>query len=287
MIEQKIDDKRTLYTFYGIGDYVDYANDNPYVGSESASRKNTRGAIEFAGGTYEDAVEQAKTGNPELVNSFYDGVESLNAMIEQDGMAYYRDVTGEFFDVGDYLSGEPECWWRNDEFSGKRQVVPVYANFAMHCGISNKIILNRGCAIVALCDMLQRLGFIVDLNVVHAVRDSWIYSGQKYYEKVVVKTDPIDLDLLAFLVANPLFNRRLQFSALENYTKREHPDGYGTPIEYDLPDIFDTGVSGFYFTSSNHSVFKESNYNTLEHAKEHVLAMIGEFAKDEKQVIFG
>ena len=284
MIETKIDENNTLYTFYGLGDYVDVSESNKYANSRSESRKNSAGVNNFAGGTYEDAVEQAKSGNPELVESFYDGVEALNAMIEASGRAFTRDVTGEFFDVGDFLAGEPECWWKDDSLEGKRQVVPVYVNTCMSCWVSNTIIKNRGCAIVALCDMLQKQGFIVDLNIVCVSRYP---GGKKLYEKCLVPTDPIDLDAMAFMVANPLFLRRLEFSICEVYLKCAHPDSYGAPTEYDLPDIFDSGVSGFYFSSSAHSTFSDSNYCSLEDAKKHVLDMIDEFAKDEKQVIFG
>ena len=281
----KINDKDTLYTFYGIGDLVEFAAESNPFGDRAESRSKSPSDIEWSGGTYEDAEEQALTGNPKLVQSFYDGVESLNAMIEQDANAFMRDVTGEFFDVGDFLAGEPECWWREDESQGKHPVVPLYVATTMSSAITTKMIQNRGCAVVALCDMLQKHGFIVDLNVVGGS----VIGDNKLYVKVNVKTDPVDLDMLAFLVANPLFLRRLEFSLTEIWQNNPSPDHgcYGKPCDYDLPDIFNTGVSGFYFTTSRNEVFSTSNYDTLEHAKNHVLSMIQEFSKDEKQVILG
>ena len=284
----KINDKDTLYTFYGIGDYVDFAESNTYWNRGSSSHSTSRDSTSFAGGSYNEALKQAAKGNPELVKEFYDKVDVINAMIDGEGDAYSRDVTGEFFDTGDFLSGEPECWWKNDSVYGARKVVPVYANISMCAGVSNSVIRNRGCAIVALCDMLQRQRFIVDLNIVMGKEASWMGgNGRRLFQRVIVHTDPIDLDMVAFIIGNPLFYRRLQFSVTEIYAERSHPAGYGTPCEYQLEDIFDSGLSGFYFTSSNHSTFSSDKYRTPERAKDHVLSMIEEFKQNEKQVIFG
>ena len=169
MQEEKKGNK-TIWDFDGIGDVVEFSNSNS-VWDESSSSRRIREDSSFVNGTYEDAIEQAKFGNPDLVKVMYDGVEVLNAMIEKDGVAFSRDVTGEFFDVGDFLTGEPECWWRDDELAGRRQVIPVYASISMDCNVTQEQIRNRGCAIVALCDMLQQNGFIVDLKIVSGIGD--------------------------------------------------------------------------------------------------------------------
>ena len=283
MIERKEGSNKIIQEYGSLLDFVEFAEGNPYY-QQSRSHKNTAETIEFSGGSWEDAVRQAKTGNPELVYELFNGVNIINAMIEEEKIGEIRDVTGEYFDVADYLSGEPEVF-RRDEFGDKRPVVPVYANFAMNCTVSNTVIKNRGCGIVALCDELAKSGFIVDLNMCK----SDTYCRRTYYTKIHVAIDPLDLDAAAFIVANPLCHRRLWFSVLERSEKNKNCDSYGYPGEYDLDEIFATGLSGFYFTSSNHSLFQDNRekYETLEGTKDHIMNMVERFKEKAEQVIWG
>lgn len=269
----------TVGTFEDVIEYAEYADTVPesnYSKAKASSRNK------FCGGTYREAMKQAVTGNPDLVKSLFEGVNVLEAMIEEDKIGEIRDVTGEYFDVADHLSGEPEVF-RRDEFGYQKPVVPIYANFAMNCSISTSTIMNRGCAIVALADELNKTGFIVDLNLVHATE----YYGHKYYTKIKLRNDPLDLDAMAFIIANPLCHRRLWFSILELYTDESSCGGYGSPAEYDLSEIFASGLSGFYFVSSNHYEFRSDNYRSLEAAKAHILGMVEQFKSSASQIILG
>ena len=273
----KINNRDTALYFDDILDYVEYCNAVP-----ESNRSKSRTDNAWCGGTFAEAVKQATEGNPDLVKDFFDGVNVIQAMIEEERTGEIRDVTGEYFDVADYLSGEPEVF-RRDEYGERKPVVPVYVNFSMHCDISTEVIKNRGIAITALCDELSKSGFIVDLNVVHAVE----YGAGKYYTKIKLQNDPLDIDTLAFCVANPMCLRRLWFALLENVTDQSSCGGYGSPREYDLQEIFDTGLSGFYFTSSLHRTFDSYNYSSLRFAKDHVLGMIDKFKSSAEQVILG
>lgn len=284
MIERKVGNK-VIQEYSSLLDFVEFAEGNPYY-QKSRSHKNTAETIEFSGGSWEDAVRQAKTGNPELVQELFNGVNIINAMIEEERIGEIRDVAGEYFDVADFLSGEPEVF-RREEFGEKKPVVPVYANFAMNSGVSNTIIRNRGCGIIALCDELAKGGFIVDLNMVKS--DDYYPRGIIYHTKIKAALDPLDLDTAAFIVANPMCHRRLWFAILERCEKEKNCGSYGRPGEYDLDEIFATGLSGFYFTSSNHSLFKDNRkkYKTLEGTKDHIMNMVERFKEKAEQVILG
>lgn len=269
--------KTKLYEFSDILDFVEYAEQIPehYYAKESDDN-------EWHGGTFEDAVRQARTGNPELVRDLFEGTNVISAMIDEEQIGEIRDVTGEYFDVADFLSGEPEVF-RRKEYCNRKPVVPVYANFSMNCKISNDVIKNRGCAVTALCDELSRSGFIVDLHLVQAAE----YECRKYLTSIAVQLDPLDLDTVAFIIANPLCLRRLWFAALERYVDDPNPYGHGHPTEYVLDEIFESGLSGFYFVSSAHRCFSEYNFRSLEAAKDHVMNMVEKFKESAEQVIFG
>lgn len=281
MLERRIGNK-IIQEYSSLLDFVEYAEGSPFT--DGHSRGNSKDRVKFTGGTWQDAVSQAKTGNPELVTELFNGVNIINAMINEEKIGEMRDVTGEYFDVADYLSGEPEVF-RREEYGDQRPVVPVYANFAMNCSVSNTVIKNRGCGIIALCDELAKSGFIVDLNMCKSDE----YNRKVYYTKIKVSLDPLDLDSAAFIVANPMCHRRLWCSILERSENSSYCGTYGYPGEYDLDEIFSTGLSGFYFTSSNHSLFSENRekYETLEGTKDHILDMVEQFKQNAEQVIMG
>lgn len=260
-------------------EFSEYANAVP-----ANNWSKIRDDYSWCGGSFEDAMEQVKHGNPNRVKKLFDGLNVIEALINEEKVGEIRDVTGEYFDVADFLSGEPEVF-RRDEIGQQKPVVPVYVNFGMLGDISPDIIENRGCAIVALVDELQSSGFIVDLRIVKATK----YDYDHVYADIKVMTNPVDLDEIAFLIANPLTQRRLWFACLEHIYEVSNcrDNGYGSSIEYDLNDIFESGLSGFYFTSSSHRIFSESNYITLEAAKAHILEMVEQFKSSASQIILG
>lgn len=281
-MKQTIGKDSVLMEFSDILDFLEYAEGAPVDGHSHTNPKE-----KWCGGTWDDAVTQARLGNPKLVKSLFDGVNVLNAMIEHEQRGEIRDVTGEYFDVADFLSGEPEVF-RREEFGDSRQVVPVYANFAMNYSVNVTAIKNRGCGIIALCDELSKSGFIVDLHLCQGARPGWGDGfDKKYYTDIKVALDPLDLDTAAFIVANPLCHRRLWFAMLEHATGQTSCGGYGSPDEYDTSDVFSEGLSGFYFVSSNHSLYRESNFATMESTKDHILEMIDSFKQSAEQVILG
>lgn len=270
--------KATHMRFDNTLEYAEFSSKCP---ENATARKSGAEKNRWAGGTYNQAQTQVRTGNPELVKRMFEGTEIVNSLIESDRNGEIRDVTGEYFDIADFLSGEPEVF-RRQESDDTKPVVPVWVNFGMLCDIEPEIIINRGSAIVALVDELQSNGYIVDLRVVKGTEH---YLG-KIYCDIKLRTDPVDLDELAFLIANPLNMRRIWFGVLESW-KQLSMWNMGSTIEYDLNELFETGLSGFYFVGSSHKLFRESNYKSLENAKEHILNMINSFKESAEQVILG
>lgn len=271
--------RNIMLEFDDIIEYADYANSVPEFNYSKIYSDE-----EFCYGSFDDAVVQAKSGNPNFVKPLFDGINILGHLIENERPAEIRDVSGEYFDVGDFLSGEPEVFRRN-ELCTTKPVVPVYANISMSWSVPQSLIINRGCAIVALCDLLVNSGYIVDLNLVDAVS---IYK-KNIYTKIKISTDPIDLDGIAFVVANPLCLRRLSLAVTEKITDKNDcsDDCYGKVIEYILDNIFSGGLSGFYFVSSSNKSFYKGNYRGIDSAREHVVNMIDEFNRNSSQVILG
>lgn len=273
-------DDKVFHFFDGLLDFAEYADG---VSKQNFSKNNMENR--WSGGTFEDAMRHARTGNPELVKNLFEDVRILEGLLEEDGLMTVRDVIGDYFDVGEVISGEPECW-RREEYALQKPVIPVFASFGMNGRIDKDVIMNRGAAIVALVDSLEKQGFIIDLHLESSTR----YAMTRYYDSIKIKTDPIDLDAMAFIIANPLCLRRLKLAVLERVTGKKTCQGghYGFPINYDTSRILtDSELSGFYFTCSNNSNFSENNYKTLEAAKNHIIGMMESFRSNPNQVIIG
>ena len=260
---------------------LEYAEFSGKCPEDATARKSSAEKNRWSGGTYKQAQEQVRSGNPELVQRMFEGTEIVNSLIESEKNGEIRDVTGEYFDVSDFLSGEPEVF-RRQENDGTKPVVPVWVNFGMLCDIEPETIINRGSAIVALVDELQTNGYIVDLRVVKGTDH---FLG-KIYCDIKLRTDPVDLDELAFLIANPLNLRRIWFGCLESW-RQTSMWSMGSTVEYDLEEWFESGLSGFYFVGSSHRLFKESNYSSIENAKDHIMQMITQVQESAEQVILG
>lgn len=271
-----LSDKEILFEFDSVADFVEYSSKGPENGTS-----RTEYLTKEVGGTWEQALEQAATGNPELVQEIAYGVGKIEGMIEKDTPGWIRDVTGDFFDVADFLSGEPEVF-RREELNEKKMVVPVYANFSMSSRISNYVIKNRGCAIIALVDELQRSGFVAELSLVFGSR----YNGVERYIKINISQDPVDLDAAAFVLANPMCLRRVYLAFLERECKRSDCGGYGSPVEFPVLRTIETAeLGGINFGSSRSGCFDRRDYCDLETAKDHVETLITEFAKNPGKLV--
>lgn len=276
MKKTRLFEKEFLFEFDSVSDFVEYSSKGPENGTSRAEY-----LTEKAGGTWEQALEQAVTGNPELVHEIAYGVGKIEGLIEKDNPGWIRDVTGDFFDVADFLSGEPEVF-RREELNEKKMVVPVYANFSMSHNIPNDVIKNRGCAIIALVDELQRAGFIAELSLVFGSRYNAVYR----YIKINISQDPVDLDAAAFVLANPMCLRRVYLAFLERECKRSDCGGYGMPVEFPVSRIIENAeLGGINFGSSSSGCFDRRDYSSLENAKDHVENLLAALSRNPGKVV--
>lgn len=172
------------------------------------------------------------------------------------------DVSGGYVDVDRYLLGEPECMWEShmhDEVSSGK-VLKVLVNVAACAGVPPERITERGMAVAAAVEAVQRMGFNVELWVGECVTGWGNRSGyDASVELVRVKDyrDVIDEEVSLFLMAHPGMLRKIIFWCNEQNPKVIRRDfgfgpdgsGYGRPArfpaevseQYDL--VVETGQS--------------------------------------------
>jgi hypothetical protein len=149
---------------------------------------------------------------------------------------YSWDVVGEAFDMGTYLSGEPEHWL-TPMFEPRRRIVRIVMNVFASGRVEASTLMNRGAAVLSLIKSLQEKGDIVNLTWISTGNDVSGDGGRNYRIHCEMSTSPFDMDSIAF-IGHPSFFRRYVFAAQEVMAGQRECGGYGYPTD---PEIEDNG----------------------------------------------
>ena len=246
-------------------DWIKNIPDNQY--SKTHHRTHDK---KWAGGLWEDMIKQIECGNEERTAKMVDAVDKIKTLASVKPVGYRRDVTGEFFDVGLVVSGEPEQWYEEEERPAF-ETIDIIVNRTEACGVSTTEVRRRGAAVLALVDILSE-SYLVNVKIVN-VED---YCGKTYTFEVNFDNKPFDRDAFAFAVTSPMFNRRLAFSWLEKATGERKCPGYGRPADLPEKEIGDA----LYFGSSSWDYQFKEWFKTDEKAAEYVESVLKKYNVD-------
>lgn len=155
-----------------------------------------------------ETVRAGLNGNPEYTNVLFDAITAFNNGGDTFAAVDVRDVEGQFFDVGDVVNGVPECWFNRANIE-PRENIDIVAGLGAPCDTSIEQIVNRGAAIVGMVERLTECGFNVNIELKNRVEYGANYIGEL---TINIPTNPIDIDGLAFILANPCALRRMIFA---------------------------------------------------------------------------
>jgi hypothetical protein len=177
---------------------------------------------------------------------------AVQAHVQDDAWRY--DVTGADYDVGEYVSGAPECWLDRSA-EATRPVITIGANIVSSGGIPSKVLEMRGAAVCALTLALQAAGYVVRLYAVEGMS-----IGRDIWHRVEV-TDPeggpLDVDRMLYAIAHPSAARQLGYALGAHLAGRNGTNcGIGWPGSGpgQLPPAewkFDLYMGGSYLDSAN------------------------------------
>jgi len=252
-------------------DYQDILN---YLADYQNPNSNARNydRPEFCKFSYNQAIEMLESGWPEGVKEVSDITETITDKITQDAATTVSyDVTGDFLDVGTYLTGQPECWGLMETIEGPKNEIDIIVNVTYSYSVKQETIYNRGAAITALIDQLQKTHF-VNVKFVQRVDDSGSFNGKnlEIIFNVNMQND-YSRDLIAFYAANSSFLRRLIFAIEEKYIGKDSLGTYGHIAKYDNANDKNT----VYFKEV---VPNDSQWNTPETAAAEVKKLIEEYS---------
>ncbi len=201
-----------------------------------------RGLESWAGVPTVEAVRLARQGWPEGFEKMKSVCQQLEHELTFAGVKeeIVRDVEGQAPDVDAYLRGDPECMFSIKQEYMERKVVQLQISLAVSANVPANDLFWRGAVAVAVLHNLEARGFSVKLMV------DFSTSHDKLCSIILPAKDsgqPLDIDRLAFLIANPASFRRLAFSVWEHLPEKDRPEGtynygqgYGTPRSPKLPD---------------------------------------------------
>lgn len=222
---------------------------------------------------FEEAVELAKYGSKEDFDKFYELKIQLEKHIKLNTKrnAQFNDYVGYAPDVKSYLEGHPLTMF--NRVRPKRNQIDIYFNSANLVHVTTEQIYNRGVITLCLVELLESLGFNVNLNIFAMSRKNL----QIHYSKFTLKLENENLNIkkLFFPMCHPSWFRRLVFNLREKTPdiSEEWLFGYGSTcgekiirrvIDLQPNDIVishpdEMGIKGFDLLTDANAMFNHIN----------------------------
>lgn len=250
--------------FDGIEDLISYLRANLRPGSKSLNEDN----YEFCKWTYREAIKLLEEG-------WIDGITQMDVLtqeIECSGdheQVYIKyDTHGDFFNVGRFLSGEPECCGQFKKRQIKNSEVNIMCHITASGGVSQESMIKRGAVIQALIDKLH------DTHYVNLQLIEYTTGCMNYDIKMILNVDTRNFysrEAIAFCVGNPAFLRKICFAVDEILVGADNCHGYGHVK--DVPERERKGVD-VYFPPISYD--NQDQYSTIESSKAFIEQIISD-----------
>lgn len=221
-----------------------------YIKNTSPENRSREVMPNFCDYSWEDTLKMLKEGWGEGIKEIDIKADVISQIIDNQEIVYNRDVMGEYLDIGSYLEGIPECWFYSDIQIAKKEGLKITVNLSAHCNIKQEQIKNKGAVVMALIDRFYDKYFL-DIDLINP---SINCMGKNIISIFNISTlNGYDRDMLAFIICNPAYLRRVNFAIIERICKKSNCNGYGSPRDIE-------GLEGIYIPIINNS----EDYLTLE-----------------------
>lgn len=198
------EDKRPAIVAPNIRSFVDYVSQHkPKVGSSAYTSNDGW----YGTKSLDQAIDLFRNKRHELLPKGFQQkyIKNINA----NGVDVEYNVTGDYLDMGRYMSGEPEVFGTNINGDLTGKVVRVYINASVSASYDAEDVMLGAEKLAEVINALYVSGAKVSTTFMSAEETQWIEVKLNDFG------DPIDpVDLIA--VASPSFIRRLCF-AVNNY----------------------------------------------------------------------
>jgi hypothetical protein len=201
-----------------VGEYVAAMSDmsrqaKAHVASQDIGRSDF-----FWTRTFAEACELWQTGwkdGAERVAKYRDGFAAfISAAKQAKAKQFAWDVTGDFIDVGRYLTGEPECFGgeQDEGEANTGRVVSIRLNNCVSASVEADTICARGLAVLVAVDLLEACGIRCEVVIGTATKAGYVVESNVTVKRASEMAEP---SAIAFNVAHPSFFRRFGFRFME------------------------------------------------------------------------
>ena len=212
---------------FTLDEFTKYVADYKNPNSEARTYKGTY----FCDQTWNESIDLLQRGWAEGIKDIDLTISKIadESFVKENDLV--RDVTGDFFDVGLLMTGEPECWFSETQVETPKKELNVVVSCSFSAFATKEQITNRGAVITAFIDRMRKDHF-VNLTLSNRVTFE-SYKTVKYKDLEICVT--IDTEnfysrsVLAFIIACPSFLRRIMWGAKERAENHDTCDGYGHP----------------------------------------------------------
>ena len=220
------------YRFDSISEFVDYLKNAPvqhYAFDRLASETGSYSFTQTS--SLEEALDLIKFGYHEDFEKLVQLKLKLEKYIKMSKKRnkQFNDYIGFAPDVKAYLEGNPLSMLNKK--SEARKKVNVYMNTSFYGNTSKEAIFNRGAIVLSMIEILENMGFSVDL---HLFEMSTV-DTMMHFSDFVLKSENerMNIQKLYFPLCHPSWIRRLNFRLIEvtpNITS-SWSNGYGRPSD--------------------------------------------------------
>ena len=220
------------YRFDSISEFVDYlknASVQHYAFDRLASETGSYGFTQTS--SLEEALDLIKFGYHEDFEKLVQLKLKLEKYIKMSKKRnkQFNDYIGFAPDVKAYLEGNPLSMLNKK--SEVRKKINVYMNTSFYGNTSKEAIFNRGAIVLSMIEILENMGFSVDL---HLFEMSTV-DTMMHFSDFVLKSENerMNIQKLYFPLCHPSWIRRLNFRLIEvtpDITS-SWSNGYGRPSD--------------------------------------------------------
>lgn len=155
---------------------------------------------------------------------------------------FTMDVAGAYPIAALAAAGDPASMVDfNPDVDRVRPIIRLALNRCASSAYSAKELTNYGAAVASYVDAIEASGYRVEIDAAMICVDG---NARHYYCGVIVKQahEPMEIDRMAFCLANPSYLRRLHFAVAQNREDDDASMSYcGTPLNIS-PDHVEHGV---------------------------------------------
>ena len=152
--------------FNSLHDLYTYLKSHPTITKKVfSSLSSETGSREFAGVSYEDALEELE----EAPRAEYSEFLELSDRLDEEALGYLeeyitiRSPGGGAIDIPAYSSGNPFCY-KISRSVYTPKFIRINVALSYYCGTSKEQVMNRALIVAALVNAFEQAGYIVEIN---------------------------------------------------------------------------------------------------------------------------